>query len=291
MNKLFTVIGIILLLGASVLFLHLSTTTEEYSRYNVQWNGTSAFYTYAEERGAGEIMDLREVADASGAMLLIIAPTGNISREDAGQYRSFLLKGNTILLFDDFGTGNQLLEGIGSEIRILPGNLSGIDMEYNTPTSIIVYRSGNSTLLEGVETLALNAPAALEGGEVLMRTSVLSWIDVDGDGRISGDERLDRYGVMARETNGRGEIYVFSDPSILINAMMADEGLRDNQRFIDAVLSGDQQLYLDGKYSGTTAGGAIVGLLAMAKSTIIIKIVLLCILLLLVAYAFKKKVL
>jgi hypothetical protein len=291
MSKLFTVIGVILLLGASVMFLHLSTTTEEYSRYNVQWNGTSVFYAYAEERGAREIMNLREIPDTSGAMLLIIAPAGNVSGEDLVQYRSFLLGGNTILLLDDFGTGNQLLEGIGSGIRILSGNLSGIDMEYNTPTSIIVYRDGNSSLLEGVDTLVLNGPAALEGGEALMVTSILSWIDVDGDGRISGDESLDKYGVMARETIGRGELYVFSDPSILINAMMAEEGLRDNRRFVDAVVNEDRQVYLDGKYSGTAAGGAVIALLAIVKSTIIIKIVLLCTLLLLVAYAFKKKVL
>ena len=45
-------VGLILLIAAIALFLHLSSTDDELSRYNPQWNGTSAVFEALEGRGS-----------------------------------------------------------------------------------------------------------------------------------------------------------------------------------------------------------------------------------------------
>ncbi|MDD2260314.1 MAG: hypothetical protein PHO87_04885, partial [Acholeplasmataceae bacterium] len=74
------------------------------------------------------------------------------------------------------------------------------------------------TLFAGIETLLTNRPAAIEGGEPLVETSVLTWDDGDGDGRVSGDETFARRVVCARE----GNLTVLGDPSLFVNAMLAE---------------------------------------------------------------------
>ncbi|WP_301663409.1 DUF4350 domain-containing protein [Methanoculleus frigidifontis] len=270
--------------------MHLASTTEEYSRYNIQWNGTSIFSDLAEERGAVEVRSPDDLAGYTGACLLLIAPDTDFDDAAAGAYRSFLERGNTIVLADDFGTGNQILGALGSEIRILPGNLSSMDMEYSDPHTVIAYRTANATLVDGVETLMLNRPAALEGGEILVQTSILSWIDADGNRHIDAAETLGKYGVVARESVGAGEIYVISDPSLFINTMVGLDSVRDNHRLIGNILEGGRPLLLDAVASQTRADDGIAGILHTVKSTTLIKTTLICTVLLLGAYAFRRKI-
>jgi hypothetical protein len=290
-RTVFALVGCALLILAAVLFVHLASTTEEYSRYNIQWNGTSNLYDMAEERGGVEIRSPAELGGYTGAYLLLIAPDTELDNDAAESYRSFLERGNTIILADDFGTGNQILESVGSSIRILPGNLSSMDMEYSDPHTVITYRTANATLIDGVETLMLNRPAALEGGEVLVQTSILSWIDADGNRHIDASEALGKYGVMARETIGNGEIYVIGDPSLFINAMVGLGGVRDNHRLIENILESGHTLLLDAAASQTRADDGIAGILHAVKSTTLIKTTLICTVLLLAAYAFRRKIL
>lgn len=270
--------------------MHLASTTEEYSRYNIQWNGTSVFSDLAEERGAVEVRNPADLEGYTGAYLLLIAPDTDLDADAAGSYRSFLERGNTIILADDFGTGNQILTALGSEIRILPGNLSSMDMEYSDPNTVIAYRTANATLVDGVGTIVLNRPAALEGGEILMQTSILSWIDADGNRHIDADEALGKYGVVARESVGAGEIYVISDPSLFINAMVGLGGVRDNHRLIENILESGSPLFIDAVTSQTRADDGIAAVLHTVKSTTLIKTTLICTVLLLGAYAFRRKI-
>ncbi len=290
-RAVFAAAGCLLLILAAVLFVHLASTTEEYSRYNIQWNGTSTICDLAEERGAVEIRSPADLDGYTDAYLLIIAPDAELDEDAAASYRSFLESGNTIILADDFGTGNQILGALGSGIRILPGNLSSMDMEYSDPHTVIAYRTGNATLVDGVETLMLNRPAALEGGEVLVQTSILSWIDADGNRHIDAAETLGKYGVVVRETIGDGEIYVIGDPSIFINAMVGLGDVRNNHRLIENILEGGRPLLIDAAASQTRADDGIAGILHTVKSTTLIKTTLICTVLLLVAYAFRRKIL
>lgn len=276
---------------AAVMVLHLSITTTEFSRHNPYWNGTSAFFSRAEAAGAVEIRDLLMLESAEGTRLLIIAPAEDFTDADIGRYRSYIGRGNTIVLADDFGSGNQLLAGLGSSIRLLQDNLSSMDMEYSDPRTVIGYRAENASILNGVESIVLNRPAALQGGEILVETSVLSWIDANGNQRVDAGETLGRYGVLSHERIGSGDLYVLSDPSICTNGMMRLDRSRDNPRLIANLLQGDGGVMLDQANSRTACADGFAGPINAAKNTTLIKIALICVVLMPVGFAFKRKIL
>ncbi|WP_332448483.1 DUF4350 domain-containing protein [Methanoculleus sp.] len=193
---------LLLLIAGGAAYAHTTTTTEEFSRYNVGWNGTSA---------------LAESEDP-GATLLILAPDRPFTPGEVGALRAFLDDGGRVLVADEEGGANPLLADLGSTIRVRPGNLSSLDRGHTDPGLFRCYAVGNETLFAGIETVLANRPAAIEGGEGLLETSVLTWDDADGDGRVSGDETFSRHVVCARE----GNLIVLGDPSLFVNAMLAE---------------------------------------------------------------------
>ncbi|WP_292521962.1 DUF4350 domain-containing protein [Methanoculleus sp.] len=223
------VVLIILLLATGAVYAHVTTTTEEYSRYNTGWNGTSNV-------AAEEVRELRDLP--AGATLLILAPEGEFTAAEVGCLRAFLDSGGAIILADEEGAGNQLLADLGSTIRIRPGSLASLDRDHVDPGLFRVEVTGNASIVAGVETLLVNHPAAVEGGEPLLETSALTWEDGNGDGRVSGGETFRRTAVGARE----GNLTVLGDPSLFINAMLPENpgftgNLRGERILIDAAHS------------------------------------------------------
>ncbi len=203
---------IVLLLAGAAAYAHATNTTEDYSRYNVGWNGTSNF--------AG-----REVRDP-GAPILILAPDRPFTAEDVGYLQAFLSDGGRVIIADEDGNANRLLADLGSSMRIRPGNLASLDRDHADPGLLIARVVENDTLFAGVETIRTNRPAAVEGGDPLLETSILTWEDYDGDGRISGSEIFGTAVICARE----GNLTVIGDASLFINAMLAE-----NPQFIENI--------------------------------------------------------
>jgi hypothetical protein len=277
-----------LFLVVVLLAVHFSSTNEEFSRYNLQWNGTSRFFDRAGEAGAGEIGDLASLSGTNATFLFIIAPSKNFTAEDAMVYRLYLEEGNTVLLADDFGTGNELLSGLGSRIRILPGNLTSVSREFDDPSSVIVTPvRENGTFLANVSTLVLNRPAALDGGEALATTSLLSWIDRDGDGFPGPEEAFGRHDVFSRERIGRGTLYVLSDPSLFINDM-AGTDTGDNQVFIGHLLSDTGASAIDQTHGRTATDDPLIRIWNSLQGSVPARLLIVSILIVIVAYLFRR---
>ena len=211
----------IALLGITflVLILHLSTTGEEFSRYNIGWTGTSDFFSSLDRQTTQAIANPADLAGYSNATLLIIAPDRIVNTGEGASYRDFVARGNTLLLADDFGTGNNFLRSLGSSIVIHQGNLSSADRAYDDAYMVMVYPVGNAGFLPTGSSLILDQAASLTGGEPLLTTSVFSWVDETPDRNLTDGEVLGTYTVMAQEKIGRGTVYVLSDPSVFINGM------------------------------------------------------------------------
>jgi hypothetical protein len=284
------VAGLVLLAALMLLVIHLSSNDQEFSRYNEGWNGTSAFFSSLDRHRVFMVSEPGQLAQyRSGATLLIIAPWRNPSQDELDAYRSFLDSGNTILLADDFGTGNRILAGLTSRISISPGPVASLDREYADPYSVVVYRSVNESPVEDTGTLLLNEPASLEGGTPLLRTSTFSWIDEDRDRHISNDEVLGIFTVMAKEKNGQGTLIVLSDPSVFINAMEDAGEPGDNSRFLAHVRESGSPVLLDQMNSRTRDAGGLGEILHVIKTTLLIEVLVCGILVLLVAGAWKRK--
>jgi hypothetical protein len=240
-------ITIALLIAASlVLLVHLSTTSEEFSRYNVGWTGTSAFFGTLDTHTGITVTSPEQLAGYRGATLLIIAPDHEYTQEEVALYRNFIARGNTLLLADDFGTGNSFLQAMGSSIAIGQGNLSSADRAYDNAYMIVVTPVGDGGgFVPAGASLVLDQAAPLSGGEPLLNSSVYSWVDTVPDRQLSAGEVLGRYPVMAREKIGAGTLYVLSDPSIFINGMQDPGPSYANRRFLEGVARAPAPLLVD----------------------------------------------
>ncbi|MDK2974038.1 MAG: hypothetical protein PWP08_409 [Methanofollis sp.] len=275
---------IVLALAAGV---HLSTTYDDYSRYNIQWNGTSSFFSLLEEHGAHEVERPADLGGYDDAVLLIIAPQGPPGAERIAAYRAFLARNNTVVLCDDFGSGNDLLAALGSGVTILPGNLTSVDRDYVDGAAVKGYRAGNHSLVDNVSSVLFNRPAALEGGTTLLQTSLLSWVDGNGNGRIDGGEAVGRYQVCVSEQVGGGELIVVGDPGIFLNAMSGFDD--DNRLFLENILTLRPVLLIDQGWSRTASAGALTGGVRLVKEYPILQIAVAGLFIGAAAYFFRKR--
>ena len=290
-RAVFWVAGLVILVSALVLTVHLSANNLEFSRYNNGWNGTSVFFSNLDRHHSFEVSDPEQLAAYhENATLLIIAPYRQPTAPEIAAYRSFLNNGNTIVLADDFGTGNAIVRGIGSRISIIPGNLSSVDRLFADPYSVVVYRTSNETPVTSVTRLVLNRPAPLEGGDTLMATSIMSWIDDNGDKKINTNELLGKFTVMAAEKIGRGRLVVLSDPSVFVNTMQDLDDTWDNKQFIsNLVENGEYPVVIDQMNSRTSDTEGMSTILHVMKTSLSTEIVLIIVLLLIAAVAWRKK--
>ena len=290
MKTSFWIAGLVLLASALLLTAHLTSNTFEFSQYNTGWNGTSVFFFGLDRHRVASVLDPADLAPyRNNTLLLLIAPERLPTGQETAAYRSFLERGNTILLADDFGTGNAILRGIGSRIIILPGNLSSIDRVYNDPYSVVAYPVANVSPVRSVSALVLNRPAPLEGGDSLLTSSIMSWIDNNGNKRIDRDEMMGRFAVMAQEKVGRGEIIVLSDPSIFINSMQDPGAKWDNRQLIRDLVDRADPVLIDQMNSRTTGTEGMSIILHVLKTTLSTEIVFIVVLLLIAAVAWRKK--
>ncbi|QSZ67608.1 DUF4350 domain-containing protein [Methanofollis aquaemaris] len=263
MRARFLAAAAILLICLSAVVFHLSTTYDDYSRYNVQWNGTSAFFSHLEEQRAQTITDPADLINYDDALLLVIAPEGPPGPERIRAYNNFLARNNTLVLCDDAGEVAGLLAALPTTVSILPGTVSSVEREYTTTAAVRGYPVGNHTLVEGVSTVLFNRPMALEGGTPLLQTPLLSWIDEDRNGRINGEETVGRYQLGVTEEIGGGELVVIGDPGIFLNSMTGlGEG---NQQFIENILTLHPVVLVDEGWSRTTAAGPFTGAILWVK--------------------------
>ncbi len=290
-RKAFWIAGIIIVASLILLTMHFTSNDLDFSQYNNGWNGTSSFFTDLDRHHVSMVNDPSGILQQKDpATLLIIAPFKAPKPSEISAYRTFLDRGNTLILLDDFGTGNDILRGIGSQISILPGNLSSLDREYDDPYSVVVYGMAASPLTDAGTTIVLNRPAALDGGKTLLMTSVLSWIDLDGDKKISLDESMGNFPVMAREEMGRGNLYVLSDPSIFTNSMYSSGGEKDNMKLIHRITGGNSTILLDQMNSRTADAEGISWLFHQTRSNLGFKILFLFMLLLFFMAIWKSRI-
>jgi hypothetical protein len=287
----FWVAGAVLLASVLVMTVHLSSNNLEFSRYNTGWNGTSSFFSDLDRHQVVMVRDPTQLAlYRNNTILLVIAPSRQPKASEISAYRTFLDRGNILFIADDFGTGNSILRGLGSRIIILDGNLSSIDREYGDPYIISVNRRANGSVETQAKTLVLNRAAALDGGEPLFITSLLSWIDENGDKRINADEIMGQFPVMSEEQAGKGTLVVLSDPSIFINSMQGSEKPGDNSLFIRGLTGSNRTVLIDQMNSRTYDAEGISEILHLIRTTITIELLVLALLVLIVVWAWRRRI-
>jgi hypothetical protein len=289
MNLTRVLVGFLVVIAALALIAHLSTTDLEYSRYNWEWTGTSGFFALLEQHDARDITSYTALEGRNDTLFLIISPDAAFTPAEMTSLSSFLDNRNTVFIADETGAANDLLGSLGSSISIIPGNLSSVDVEYSDPRSVMAYPKGEDPVIANISTVVLNRPAAVSGGDILLSTTIFSWIDVNGDGRIDAGEQLSSYGVLSREPIGNGTLYVLSDPSIVANGMLQARLSGENSLFIDHILTLRPIVFIDQSHSRTAGADEVLILANFVKSSMIFKISLLILTIIIVALGFYRR--
>ena len=254
MRKLIVVALIVVILTTAVTLGQFAGTSDEYSRYNSGWNGTSEFF--GDISDAQCLWDAKDISGKSGTMLLIIAPSADFTGEGLLEY---LQSGNTLLIFDQEGNANSFLTDIGCSIQVHDAEVRSSNMEYKDSglfrADVLVNLLGTN-----VSHLFFNYPGYVTGGETIIQTSHLAWVDKDGDNSADKDETLKVYSLAASETISNGKIVVIADPSLFVNNML-DRKHTENMAVLSALLAEDMYVYQ--AETKTTDGGGITGLLSL----------------------------
>ena len=289
MNKAPIITALLIVIAAVTLTMHLSTTDIEFSRFNREWTGTSEFFDQLEAHGAEDVGVPADLVTRNDTLLLIIAPNTSFSTGDISSLKDFLSNGNTLFIADETGSANGLLEGLGSTIRINPGDISSIEMDLADYWLVIGYPRHDDPLLANVSALTLNGPSAVSGGNLLVTTSLFSWDDKNENYYPDKDEPFSSFGILSRDSVGNSTLYVLSDPSIFINGMMDIPLSSDNDAFIRNLLSSHPAILVEQSYSLTASTDRVLAMGNWIKTTMVFKISMMILCILLVGVAFYRR--
>jgi len=231
-----------LVLGVLFFFVFAITVTLYYPPVadmvvgNPYWNGLSEMYDEIEPIRVEDIEDYWFI-DASNSTLFIIGPSRDFRVDDIEAVREFLESGGTVVLADDFGTGNQLLEGLGVETRF-SGELLVDPVFFDTvPECPRLLNFTNSDV--GVVVLNYATTLSVDMDfRILESSSPMSFYN-NSAGVESGP-----FPVLGHIYFGEGDLYLLSDSSVFLNTMIGKAG---NRGLLLSLVSGTS--YIDTSYS------------------------------------------
>jgi len=209
----------------------------DFSMANPSWNGMY---------GTSQDMGVRPLYDTSGLSavdnndtLLVISPVRNYTFDESLTVASFLRRGGRVVVADDFGRANSLLNAIEAPIDINRVPLCQYENYYVNQSFPVITDITLTPYTSNVSKLVLNHPSALNvsgNASVIAATSSDAWLDIDNSYKLDNGERMGTYPVAASYNYGAGELIVVSDPDIFIDSML-DKG--DNRAFMQGLFRGN----------------------------------------------------
>jgi len=255
MNRI-TIYIIVISIFFLILFLSISApkvvNESDFSIYNPRWNGCSDLAVKTREMGDFTAnIELREAegrqteitqrelteydVTPNKTSMMIIGPREEFSDESIQFVDQFLQNGGKLVLADDFGSGNTLLDGLDTTSSFHSSPLLDLSFE-KKPEFGVAYNMSEHKVTEEVEQVRLNHPTAIdkeENATTLMTSSKASWLDENENRMKDEDGPFQEYPLMTIEDYGYGELILVSDPSIFINSM---QERKDNRVFSENLL-------------------------------------------------------
>lgn len=211
----------------------LVTNNADFSIYNTGWNGCSRLAVRTYETG-DLIPNLRLANDRdmevtqktildysvipNSTSMVILGPDLDFSSDEVEYVDNFLRDGGKVVLADDYGTGNQLLDGLNTSSRFAGETLYDLSFE-KSPEFSVVYDFREHELTQDLFFVMLNRPTYLRPDDTavpLMNSTQGSWVE-------RGEDETHKIGsapLLSVERYGDGELILLSDPSMLINSMI-----------------------------------------------------------------------
>ena len=244
------------------------TSTASFGAYNPQWDGTSDFRDHVDTQTESRIIVDTAAYDtqtATDSIAIILAPTTSYSPNESQRLRSFLDRGGTVLIADDFGShSNPLLAAIGADARFSRLQLRDERQYYRGPALPIAPNVTETRFTDGVTQLTLNGATAVEPGNAtpIVTSSPVAYLDRNATGTFSPGDELGAYPVVTVESVGAGQVIAVSDPSLFINSMLTQP---DNQAFATQITATHSRVLFD--YSHAAPLPPVARLLLLVRSS------------------------
>jgi len=200
---------------------------------NFDWNGCSALAATAPTYLISSYSK-----PLPKGLLAIVGPSVEFTGSDADIIREFLGDGGTVLLADDFGTGNSLLHALNVSAAFAGEPIADLLDYSKNPDFPLIVAFTPTPITVNVTSIVMNKPSYIDlknstQAAVLASSSPFSFIDIRGDGIPTANATIRAYPVMATLNISRGRLILIADSGMFTNEMI---NLFDNMRMFRNML-------------------------------------------------------
>ena len=203
--SMFVAVTLVLAIFASI------PSTDDFDPSNPLWNGMSNFVTTFRVC----TVELTHIATLDPSyLLLIVGPDKPFTDDEVSKIRRFLESGGTVVVFDDFGTGIQLLKRLGLNVEVYRGVLSDPLKYYRG------YRFPRVEILNKSVVFDYGTALARADGACIGYSSAFSYVDLDLDNEPDNNEPRGPLCIAIEKNIGKGRIIFVTDADPAINALI-----------------------------------------------------------------------
>jgi hypothetical protein len=234
---------LLLLIVAILMLISLFRFSEgigDFSTYNPYWNGGEQIRKLMSENHQVIAVPVRsDLAsfEPNKTAFVILGPKENFSEKDIGIIKNFVESGGLLVLADDYGSGNELLNKMTTSVSF--SNMLLRDDISSWKNGIF---PSASTSIANVSNITMNYATSL----VIKNDSVKVLSSSSRFSRISKNEfergEIGSYPVICKFSYDKGEIVAIADPSIFINSMLPMEG---NKRLLEELVGNRTSVIFD----------------------------------------------
>jgi hypothetical protein len=210
--------------------------TETHYPLNDGWNGCSQIYAMTPRPQL--LYSYQTPLPIATALITIIGPTIPFQSSETAELRSFLQNGGTVLLADDFGTGNGLLQDLNVSARFSGQALADLYFYSKTSSFPLISDLVPDPLSRNITALMLDHPTYIEIlnpslVKVVALSSPFSFVDLQNNGILSPNETTQAYPVIATTHIGTGLLVLVANSNMFDNELIE---LFNNQLFFRNLL-------------------------------------------------------
>ncbi len=205
---------------------------DDFRADNPFWNGTKDTVADNAVLPLEAFSELPVPPDGSA---LILVPYIKLTPTELDQLNSFISQGGILVLADDYGFGNQILEYLGLEVRFSGQPVLDPLFSLNNKWLPRVFHLAVDPITGNANSLVLNHATCLidaPADNTLALSSSFSFLDINDNETWDEKEPTGPLPIIAHQTLVEGQIILISDPSIFINSM---EVIEDNFNFIKSI--------------------------------------------------------
>jgi len=224
------ILTLIIVLATSLASIWFYPSRQEFMEGNPLWDGIQ---DYLRDSGAKNIDTLVDLPVLYSKSVLIAIPYLDYQPEEMQPIKQFINEGGTLILMDDFGFSNRLLEYLGITIQIDHRLLLDPLFCYKNQNLPLITDFSASVKEAGVTNLIFNHASVLnsvEKKDALAWSSSASFLDTNNNGLLDKNEPQGPFTVAAVKKINKGTVYIISDTSLVLNSMIEKN---DNRAFLN----------------------------------------------------------